>query len=212
MEAAPWPSELEAFAIDGSRVHGYDVEEDLAKHHRFTDVVYLALTGELPDEARSRAFEIVLVWAAPVSAREAGVHAAILAAMCGARPAGIVSTAGAVFAEGAVRAYEGWRAAGERGAVPPELRANTPEEARSVERLAAMLRGLVDAPLLEERPCRDVALVAALAACGVTSPIAVAGALAIARVPAAVAEAAPRTPADFSRYPTNTPPFEYEEP
>lgn len=211
IESAPWPDALSAHAIDGVRVHGYDVEADLARDARFTDVVFLALTGELPDGKQSRAFEVALMWALPVTAREAAVHAAILAALCDARPSGVVATASSIFAEDAMRLFSVTTDVIARGSLPADLRASTPEEARSVEALAHALDGLVAVPLLAERPRRDVAIVLALRACGLETPLQIAGALALARLPSAIAEAAPRKPGDFASYPTTTPPIVYED-
>jgi hypothetical protein len=74
IEQQKWSEHLEAHVVDDRgplRVHGYDVESDLARHYRFSDVVYLTLTGELPDDARSRAFEIALCFLLPRWARAA---------------------------------------------------------------------------------------------------------------------------------------------
>jgi hypothetical protein len=211
IEARSWPTTLEAFAVDTSgppRLHGYDVEEDLARHYRFTDAVYLALTGELPDDARSRAFEIALTFLLPVSVAEGPVHATVLAGFCGAPPSGILSTAAVTLADGAMDVIE----ADVAGDLPEHLVACTPEEAASVARLRAQLGDLIDVPLLAQSPRRELALVSVLRACGLSTPLQLATAMALARIPCAVAEAAPRAAQDFvEKYPLDTPPFEYVE-
>ena len=55
-----WPDTLAAHVVDDCegappRIHGYDVESDLARHYPFSTTVVLALTGELPDGARAAA-------------------------------------------------------------------------------------------------------------------------------------------------------------
>jgi hypothetical protein len=211
IEARTWPTTLEAFAVDTSgppRLHGYDVEEDLARHYRFTDAVYLALTGELPDDARSRAFEVALTYLLPMSVAEAPIHATVLTGFCGAPPSGILSTAAVTLADAAMEIIDADPAA----ELPDRLLARTPAESASVDRLRAQLAGSLDVPLLARNPCRDVALVAVLRACGLSTPLQLATAISLARIPCAVAEAAPRAAQAFvEKYPLNTPPFEYVE-
>ena len=85
LDDVEWPKKLPAHVVTAGpapRVHGYDVENDLARHYSFSDAIYLSLVGELPNDATSRAFEIALHFLAPVSAAEAPSHAAILARFC----------------------------------------------------------------------------------------------------------------------------------
>jgi len=214
LEAAPWPDALEAHAVDGDeapRLFGYDVDDDLAMHHRFSDVVFLALTGELPDEARARAFEIALVMALPSSVRNAETHAGVLAAFCGATPAGLLATASAVTADAVLRGIEAVLASARdaSAALPEDLCAADAGERAWVERLRLRVEPLVDVPLLKRGPRRDVALLAVLHACGLSSAAQLTAAATIARVPCVVAEALPRGAAEFWRYPTTTPTFQY---
>jgi citrate synthase len=211
LESRAWASQLEAHAVAGGdrpTLHGYDVEEDLARHYRFSDLVYLALTGDLPDDRRSRAFEIVLMFLAPISVARGPVHATVLAAYCGAPPNGLLAAAAAALSDDVAHLVQ----AAVDDVVPAEHRAQTPEETAAVERLRARLEGLVDVPLLRQGPCRDLALAAALRACGLESPLSLAALFAIARLPSAVAEALPRSTRHFvDEYPLDLPPFEYVE-
>jgi hypothetical protein len=218
IESRPWPEKLEAFAVESetpARLFGYDVEDDLARHYRFSDVVYLALTGELPDDARGRAFEIVLVFLVPAFVGRGAMHAAVLTAHCGAPPSGQLGTAATGLAGDALVASAIEASLPSAGDLPMEHRAGTAEEAASVARLAAALKGLVDVPLLSRSPHsprRDLALVAALRACGIDTPARIAAAFALARLPSAHAEAERRSDRDFAdKYPMNTPPFTYVE-
>lgn len=70
LESQRWPDQLDALAVTplGSpRLFGYDVDSDLARHVGFADIVFLAVTGDLPTEARSRGFELALTMLAPMS-------------------------------------------------------------------------------------------------------------------------------------------------
>jgi hypothetical protein len=214
IESHPWPTELEAFAVDASgaspRLHGYDVESDLARHYRFSDIVYLGLVGELPDDARSRAFEIALSFLVPMSVAEGPIHAAALAGFFGSPPSGVLTTAAVTLADDAADVIEA--SASIAGELPEALQATSDAERASVARLRDLVEGLVDVDVLARNPRRDVALLAVLRACGLHTPLQLGAAVTLARLPAAVAEAAPRSSVDFvQKYPLTTPPFVYEE-
>ncbi len=213
LESAPWPDALEAQAIsttDGTRLYGYDVESDLAAHYRFSDLVFLAIRGELPDEQRSRAFEIALMFSLPVSVGEAPIHAAALARVCGARPGGVASVASLALAEtlgSAVRAALPVLRGASESVMP-----GSSEDAASVNRLRALLRDVLEVPLLSKAPPRELALLAVLWECGLRTEEELVNALVLARLPSAVAESAGRRPLDFASYPTTTPPIDYQSP
>jgi hypothetical protein len=216
LESRKWPDALEAFALDPAsspRLHGYDVEADLVRHYRFSDLVFVSLTGELPDDHRSRAFEIALSMSLPSSVRDAATHAAVLAAHCGARPGGLLATSVVASADATTAAIEAFRAVLEQppAELPDELRAQSEHDVLSVERLRQMVSRLVDVPLLFLGPRRDLALLAVFWACGLRTSLQLVSAAVIARLPSAIAEATPRVVEDFSRYPTDTPPFIYED-
>ena len=84
---ASFPARLTARVVtpgERPRVHGYDVEGDLALHYQPTDLLFLLLMGELPTPAVSRAFSVVLMFLAPVSVAHASTHAAVVGRLCGA--------------------------------------------------------------------------------------------------------------------------------
>jgi hypothetical protein len=216
IEARSWTQEFEALAIDpgGTRVHGYDVEVDLAQHYRYSDVVLLALTGELPSDATSRAFEILLCFLLPISIVRAPAHATVLAGHCSGPPSGILATAGATLADDVMElvALDATTFEPSAEPLPEALCASSPEELASVDRLRELLDGLLPVPLLARRPRRELALIAGLRACGLTTPLCLSTVVAMARIPSVIAEAAPRGLSDFiEKYPMTIPTFVYEE-
>ena len=66
-------------------------------------------------------------------------------------------------------------------------------------------------PALADRPTRDAALLVVLFALGVQRPEQLEAALALARLPCAIAEALAERPANFGNYPINLPRFAYTE-
>jgi len=221
IDSRQWPKELVARATSPGprpRLFGYDVERDLAAFYRFSDLIFLSLIGELPEEACSRAFELTLCFAAPLSVAHASVHAAVLSRLCGARPGGVFSTAGLTLAEQAsttvasINELLAARESSGSGPLPSELRASDDAERASVASLAQLLAGILDVPVLRDDPSRDVALVAVLRACGFTSAFHLVSVLTLARLPSALAEASRTKPGDFATYPIDTPHFEYVAP
>lgn len=218
IEARRWPQQLEGHAISSGaepRLFGYAVERDLAAHYRFSDLVFLAVVGELPDDARSRAFEVVLCFASPLSIAHAAIHAGALARLCGARPSGVLSAGGVVLGEQASsvvgvinEALNTWEADGD-APLPSELRAADEAERASVCALQDLLRDVLDVRVLAADPSRDCALVAVLRQCGVRQSFQLSMLLAFARLPSVMAEASRVTPGDFGKYPIDTPHFEY---
>lgn len=216
IEARQWPRELVANALDrtatGGRLFGFDVEADLARNYRFSDVVYLGLTGDLPDDARSRAFEVALIFATSLGAGEAPVHAAMLARLCGVR-------AGGTLAVGALSLGEKYEAilrelaaatGSDSGPLPDSLSAKDDAERASVGRLRESLSGLLEVPMLARDPSREVALVATLRACGLRPGFPIASALTMAGLTATTAESARVVMGRFKDYPMDTPPFDYD--
>lgn len=219
VESVAWPEHLTARAVDGPRLFGYDVQEDLARHYRFSDVFLLSLTGELPDDARSRAFEIALAFASTMSVGRAPIHATVLARLCGCRPGSVLSIATMSLGEDAEACTkelsELLAAVGKSASdvvLPESLRATSDEERQSVARLRALVNDLVVVPLLASDPSLDVALVAVLRACGLETPFSLVAALVVGRLPSAIAEARLTKPTDFRSYPMNVPRFIYEAP
>ena len=216
LESQPWPEQLDAHAVTPSGdpcLFGYDVDSDLARHYRFADILYLSVTGELPTETCSRAFDMALTMLAPMSSAEYPIHAAALSRICGARPSGVLSIASAAVAEHAAETFRACSAylADPALILPPELEANDETSTRAVLRLAGTLEGMVDVPLLTRRPRRDVALLAVLWACGLRTEMQIVTVVTLARLVSAMAESLGRRPMAFGDYPTvGAPPFVYE--
>jgi hypothetical protein len=217
VESREWPDQLLARAVGPGRerrIFGYDVERDLAKHYAFSDALLLGLTGELPGEARARAFAIALTFASPMSVAEAPMHAAMLARVCGVRTGGTLAVAMLALGEhveALLRLVEPMFASGAEAApLPEELRPRDDEERRSVAQLRDLLEGVLDVPLLAGDIGRDPAVVCVLRACGLTTPFQINSAFSIARLPSVLAEVGATKPGDFKSYPMDVPHFEYD--
>src|SRR5258706_9883503 len=146
VEGGPWPLALTGHVVDtddarGSpRIHGYDVHDDLARSFSFAEVVLTSLTGEAPSREAGRAFEVVMTFLAPMSIASAPPHAAMLAQMCGARPAGVLGVACLALTEqgrawvGANAALFTWLRGPPGPPYPPDARARgDPERAQAAE-------------------------------------------------------------------------------
>ncbi len=221
IEDNEWPDKLKAHVVTAGaapRLHGYLVERDLAKHYRFTDTTLLALTGELPSDAEGAAFDVAMMFLAPLSVAEAPAHAAALARICGARSSAILAAAAVTLAERArfIVARCGklldWLAAPD-DALDPSFAPAGEEDGASVKTLrAALARKGVEIELLAKPLSREAALVATLWFAGLKRPEQLEAALVMASLPAVVAEAHCHDVASFREYPMKLPPFDYEDP
>jgi hypothetical protein len=219
-DAVEWTQKLKARVVTpGSlpRVHGYDVEGDLALHYRFSDTVLLALKGELPDDRTGRAFEVAMQFLAPASVAEPPAHCGLLARLCGARTSGVLGVAALAAAEQALFLVEGhadlveWLERPD-GAPPARHLAGDEAERAAVSRLrAALARTEFACPALDFGLGREAALVALLHACGLETSEQKQAAIVMSRLPCALAEAFAVSPTAFREYPMNLPPFEHEE-
>ena len=102
LETGNFPDKLLARVVTPGaepRLHGYDVENDLAQHYSPSEVAFLAITGELPEADASAALNAVLVFTAPVSVACAPTHAAVLAQLCGANSGATLGVAAIALAE-----------------------------------------------------------------------------------------------------------------
>lgn len=193
-------------------IHGYQAEEDLARHYRFIDVAFLALTGELPDEAASRALDIAMTFLAPVSVAEAPAHAAVLARVCAADLGATLAIAATALAEQArfiVDRHADWISwLEEQDTSFPDGGVIDEQERASCLRLAALLAeaGLT-VPAVAKANSRMCALLAVLHACGLRNSEQMAAVLVVARMPSVVAEAFATPLASFESYPMHLPPF-----
>ncbi len=199
------------------RLHGYDVQGDLARHYRFGEVVLLALTGEAPTEEAGRAFEVAMVFAGAAPISEPPAHAASLARLCGARPGSVTAVAAVALTEQARASVEQhgellrWLAMPE-GPLPESARAKTEDEHLACARMRRALGDLSRlVPVLQEDLAPEGVLLAVLFACGLQDPDRIQVALTLARLAATTAEGLATTPGALRDYPMNVPAFRYEE-
>ncbi|MCW5801736.1 MAG: hypothetical protein KIT31_05065 [Deltaproteobacteria bacterium] len=217
LDDAPFPDQLSARAIDSGgdddRVHGYAVLGDLAVHYRYSDLVFLSLTGELPDEQPSALFELALFSVATPSVGVAGSHLAVLSRLTEA-PLSSALAAGMVAAADRARllvdrhaALLAWLAA--PSGAPPAASCGTPDP--WVATLAAAARRIAPDVALPLELAREAASLAVFHAAGVRTPDQLVGAIVTASLCGMTAEAIATGPAHLSSYPVRVPPFRYEE-
>jgi len=87
IEDQTWATQLQSHVVTpeaSPRIHGYDVEGDLAKHYSFADTMMLCVLGEIPSDSKRRAIEIAMQFLAPMSIAHAPTHAGMLTRLCGA--------------------------------------------------------------------------------------------------------------------------------
>lgn len=213
-----WPDTLDARVVRPGPeplLHGYDLEGDLARHYSFGEVVLLALGGEPPDRARGGAFEAAMIFAAGGWAGDAPSHAALLARLGGARPAGVLAVGAVALTEQArarVAEHEAWLGwlDGTVGEAPAAFAATTDAERAATTRLAAAVaaRGL-RVPELDGAPAPWAAVLAVLHRCGLRRPDQLEAALVVARLAVVAAEAHAAPAGDLAGYPLDLPPFRY---
>lgn len=220
LEAGKFPEKLTARVVTPGpmpRVHGYDVESDLAHHYGATDLVLLSLTGELPAQAVRAAFEVAWLFLAPVSVAHAGPHASVLARLCGATASSTVSVAAIGLAEQARSLLAEHtellhHLSSSTATLPERYQSFVAEEREAVERLRLALRRTgLSVPALQQSPTRDAAILSVLFACGLTQPEQLQAVVVLARMPCALAEGFAERATNFANYPINLPPFAYEE-
>ncbi len=217
-DAVEWPSALEARVVmpaEDPRLHGYAVEGDLARHYSFSETIYLALCGELPSAEVARAFEVALIFLAPVAIGEGPTHAAALTRLCAAPARGVLGVAAIGLAERArfvidqQRELLEWIASGV-GEPPSSALSADPQERASVARLRAALPDSLRVPALAWPLTRDAALAALLVHCGLSRPEQLEAVWTIAGLASCCAEALAVPEKSFRSYPMNLPAFCYE--
>jgi hypothetical protein len=219
LDDAEWPDKLTARVVTSApspRLHGYDVEDDLARHYSFAETVLLALTGKLPSADEARAFDVALQFAAPAPAQEAPTHAAIIARLCVASTSQIQGAAAIALAEQArvlLAEHAAWleMLAGKLAEAPAAFRATSQAERDSVDRLRRALRGTVTVPALLHDIGRAPALIATLLACGLKSAEVIECALVLAKLPVAMAEALATPAGSHRQYPVQLPVIAYTQ-
>lgn len=217
IEDGTWPAVLQAHVVDSSaapRIHGYDTQLDLARHHGMADVAYLAYAGELPTDAQRRMFELAMVLLAPAPLAEAPTHSAVLARLLAAGDANVVGLAAMLAAEQAsalVRTHAAWSSWCERPNGPP------PAEFLGSDDDAAAARALVDelgiavGGVSDARATAVATAFALLRACGLGAPLRLVALVVQARLPCMIAEAERHTPRHLQSYPLALTAFDYVE-
>ena len=220
VEDGHWPERIQARVVTPGPqpcVHGYDVESELARQCRFSDLVYLCLTGQLPTEECSLAFEISMMYLLPLSVVHAPAHAAVLARLSGANTSGVVGVAATALGEQArfildelVVLLEALDSGSSE--FPPVAYASTSEDAEAARRLSQALRSFgIGIPRLDPRLTRMSAIVVVLHHCGLRRREQLEAVVALSRLPAVLAEGFAERPANFREYPINLPSYFYEE-
>jgi len=213
------PSRLRAHVVTtGYRpsLHGYDVQSDLARNYKHTDVIFTSLVGELPDDVVSEAFAVALTFVSTVTVAEAPAHAAVVARVCGPRASSMLSVAGTALAEQTRELLD------EHAAILPKLLVGalngsaatfaprSSDERGAVERLRVALGGFVRrVPALGYDIRLDTAIIATLVACGLRDRELVEVAIVSARLPVVCAEALAWRPGALRDYPMDLPRFIY---
>ncbi|MEP6863810.1 MAG: hypothetical protein ABJE66_24500 [Deltaproteobacteria bacterium] len=216
LDDTPWPTQLVAKAIARDpadhRMHGYAVLGDLARNYPFSDLTYLALSGELPTEDQSRAFALALFAFAPTTIAEAPAHVAHLGRIAGGR---FDAATGAGFMTAANHAHAivadqmvllAWLAA-PTGSLPE--RATDSADAPWLATLLTALAGSVTS--VRAGMSRNAARIALLFDAGLRDPERITAAIAFASSLGMLAEALVTGPADLRSYPVKLPPFHYVE-
>jgi hypothetical protein len=215
LDDTPWPTQLVAKAIardpSDHRMHGYAVLGDLARNYPFSDLTYLALAGELPTDAQSRAFAVALFAFAPTTVAEAPAHVAHLGRIAGGR---FDAAAGAGFVTAANQAHAivadhadllAWLAA------PTASLPDSATHSADAPWLATLLGVLGPRTSVCLGMSRNAARIALLFDAGLRDPERITAAITFASSLGMLAEALVTGPADLRSYPVKLPPFHYVE-
>ena len=215
----PWPERLKASVVQPGphpRIQGFDVERDLAREYSFAEVVLITLTGDAPDRARGRAFEIAMTFLAPISVAEAPSHAAAVARLCGARTSGFVATGAVALAEQArwiVAAHADLLEWLDRPATafPSHHRTDRNSDADAVRHLRdALPEPAASHAVFLSQPTLMASLLSVVHFCGLTSPDQLEIVLTTSRFAAMASEGLAAEPGSFRTYPANLPAFRYD--
>lgn len=219
LDDTKWPETLVARAIEpdpaDDRLHGYSVLGDVARHYAYSDLVYLSIVGELPDDRASTLFAVALAsWATPAVC-EAPTHVGFLSRICGGALASSIAASAIALAEQARSIVErhaallGWLA-GPISASPAS--ACEPTDAAWVRTLLDTLamRGAAS-PVVRPEMSRDAARLAVLFEAGLRTAEQMEAAIVAARVSGVLSETLLAGPGDLGTYPVKLPPFHYVE-
>jgi len=222
IEEQQWPQRLIAHVTQPSsepRIHGFDVQRDLARHYSFAEVVLVALTGSAPTAEVGRAFEIALTFLSPTTVNEAPAHATCLARICGTRTAGLVGVAAIALAEQARALLDVHDNVlpklliGSLNGMASQFVSRDAAEREAVQRLRDMLNGFcTQVPAIGYDLRLETAIIAVMLACGLRKREQIEIAISMARLPTVCAEALSWEPGNLRAYPMALPSFAFEEP
>ena len=210
LDDTPWPDKLVARAIapgdTDDRMHGYAVLGDVARHYSYSDLVYLAIIGELPDPHASALFHVALCSLATMSVGEAPVHVGVVARITGGAALGAGLVVLADHARYLVESHASLLACLAAGSPLPAEHASTCD--------ADYVRNLRDAAgskLARPEMTRDAARIALLYEAGVRDPDRLEAAIVASRMLSVAAETLATGPNALGSYPMTLPPFHYVE-
>lgn len=221
IEDLEWPTTLEAHVVEPGprpRVHGYDVQDDLARNYRFGEVALTALRGEVPSEAIGRLFETVLCFLSPCSAGDAPGHAALLVRACGARTPAVLAGGAVALSEEAAAIVDEHRdllawLEEPTAELPRAHVCRSESERQAVRRFEASVHACGERlGVLEHDPTLVAALLAAAYHCGARDAERLQAVWLLARLPTVMAEGLHHDPASLRRYPIDLPHFHYVPP
>jgi hypothetical protein len=217
IDGVEWTDKLVARVADGAqrRIHGYGIDDDLARHYGPSEVTMLALLGELPTEQARRAFDVAMVFAAAISKGDAPAHAASLTRMCFGTTSAVIATAATTLAEEGrfeVARFAAWRGFVEGTGGAPEGEGVSLDDRVAGRHLreACRIAG-IDVPALERDMPRTIAILALLHVAGFRTAETLHSAWVLARLPVVLAEALATPQGGFREYPLGSPRFVYKE-
>jgi len=217
LDTAPWTDKLTAHVVDphSKSIHGYDVENDLAKNYTFTATVLLMFTGELPSSYEPQMIlETVLQFIAPSPINEAPAHAATLARACTAKLPSIIGIAASTLAEQARCMLEKHAdlftiLESEDCNSVPECFLRSDNDLSAVRLRDTLLDTLEEWPLLDFDLSFDAMVIAALHYCGFKNAEQIGALMVWAKLPSVLAEALSVPQGGLFKYPVLLPPIEY---
>jgi hypothetical protein len=222
IDSGTWSDTIAARVFDiattEQRIHGLSVEQDLAHHYSFAEMVLLALRGHEPSAAEGKAFELALKFLLPLTIQHAPVHAACLSKMLGTPWPHVLCVGFSALSQHAHHLLKqhtgllGWLSRPVH-AFPVHFRTEDPTELARVEALYRNLVRIKFSPIIpwDAQPTLAAASLGILHQCGLTSFPQIHTALCLSRLPAVASEAVATKLADLATYPIDLPAFSYEE-
>jgi hypothetical protein len=220
LDDTDWPQTLVAKAVwpesTDDRLHGYAILGDVSRHYRHSDLMYLAITGELPDDRQSKLFHVAVCSYSALAVDQAPTHVGVLSRICGGNLASALGAGLVVLADKArfeLVAHApllGWLAnAGNE--VPPAFRDNGDDHAWVAVLRETLAHLQLDASLVRAEMTRNSARIALLFESGLRTSEQMEAAIVSAGCTGVVAEALCASPRDLGSYPVKLPPFHYIE-